>query len=58
MISIYIINTRIKDIILDYILQIYNSILFEKSNSNIKTQINFGSKSNIITSIYTLKLGC
>ena len=50
------INASKKDVILDYILYIYNLIYFQKSNNNIKTLINLSSEINTISSIFIFKL--
>lgn len=54
--SISMINASKKDVILDYILYIYNLIYFQKSNNNIKTLINLSSEINTISSIFIFKL--
>lgn len=46
-----------KEQILKYILYIYYLIYLQKSNNNYKILFNFVSNANIITTIYTLKLG-
>ena len=55
--SILVTTTSKKDLILDHILYIYYLVYFWKGRNYIKTLIDLDSKINIITLIYTLKLG-
>lgn len=54
--SIEITDTRKKDITLNYITYIYQSVYFQKSNNNIEALINFDREINTKDLIYASKL--